>query len=554
MSRKPRRRRYNIKADKLISIHLQTSTCFDLKGSLKDISKTGCSFEVKNTEDTDSLKIGDLLPLGKLSFEDNEWEFGRSVIKFIHTKEELTLFGIMFVDIMAPVDTTFSHYIDLDFSKPTTSSELEIDSMGSTLGDFLEKNSESNDIFKKAYDFQYYFQSLKENDRWGYWLIRKPSSGTKINLTKKRANRRDDFIVMASNDYLGLSSHPEVVEAAKKGLDLYGFGATGSPVTTGQTEEHQKLEHKLSEVFNTESATLFNSGYAANLGTISCLAGVNDLLIADILSHASIADGMLQSKATSRLFKHNDMEHLETILERYREKADGAMIIAEGVFSMDGDSAPLNEIYKLAKKYNCRLMLDDAHSFGVLGTNGLGSAEKYDLHGNIDLTMGTFSKICGTIGGFMCGSKEVIDWINISARSVFFSVGLPPSTVMATLKSLEIFQKEPERRSHLRENISFFVDGLRELGFEIDKNHDSAIVPVIIGDDELLGKMYKILFDAGVYTIPVVYPAVSKNSSRFRFTVSAIHSKVDLDYVLLVIEKALNELKINPKKMCRDVS
>ncbi len=554
MSKKPRRRRYNIKDDKSILIHLQSSTCFDLKGSLRDISKTGCSFEVPKTEETQSLQNGDLIPLGKLTFDEREWAFGRSVVKFSKEKENSTLIGIMFVDLMAPVDTVLSKYLDLDFSKPSIGSELEIDSVGSSLADFLGKDGESNDIFKKAYDYQYYLQSLQENDRWGYWIARKPSSGVRVNLTKKRANGRNDFVMMASNDYLGLSSHPEVIEAAKKGLDQYGFGATGSPVTTGQTEAHEKLEHELAQVFKTESATLFNSGYAANIGTISCLAGVNDILLADFLSHASIVDGMQQTKATSRLFKHNDMRHLELILKRYRDKADGALIVAEGIFSMDGDEAPLDEIYKLAKKYNCRLMLDDAHSFGVIGKNGLGSAEKYDLLGQVDLTMGTFSKICGTIGGFICGEKDLIDWINVSARSVFFSVGLPPSTVLATLKSLEIFQKEPERRNHLKENIQFFVNGLRALGFDIDKNHESSIIPVVIGNERILGQMYKILFDSGVYTIPVVYPAVSKNSSRFRFTVSAIHSQADLDFVLLAIEKAMKELNIDPKEIMKDAS
>ncbi len=554
MTPKPRRKRFFLKEGKEISIHLQSSTCSDFKGSINDISKTGCSFFIRETEGLEELQIGDLLPVGKMTFDGREWAFGRSVVKFKQTKNESILVGIMFVDIMAPVDTTLSKFLELDLSSNNSRSEVEIDSKGSSLADFLGIDGESSDIFKKAHDYRYYLESLQENDRWGYWLARKPSSGVRINLTKKRSNGRDDFIIMASNDYLGLSSHPEVVEAAQKSLSRYGFGATGSPVTTGQTEAHENLQNMLANIYQTESATLFNSGYSANLGTISCLAGVNDLLLADFLSHASIADGMQLSKATSRMFKHNDMRHLEIILKRYREKADGAMIIAEGVFSMDGDCANLPEIKKLAEKYNCRIMLDDAHSFGVLGSQGKGAAEKYGLLGSLDLTMGTFSKICGTIGGYICGSKDVIDWINVSARSVFFSVGLPPSTVDATIKSLEIFQNEPERRDNLKENIQFFVNGVRNLGFDINENHESAIVPLIIGDEDILGRMYKDLFNAGVYTIPVVYPAVSKNSSRFRFTVSAIHTRADLDYVLLVIEKSMKELNYRPKSKSNDAA
>jgi glycine C-acetyltransferase len=263
---------------------------------------------------------------------------------------------------------------------------------------------------------------------------------------------------------------------------------------------------------------------------------------------------MQQSQGVKRFHKHNDIEHLEKVLKRTRGDCEGSLIIVEGIFSMDGDVAPLKDIFNLARKYDSRIFLDDAHSFGVLGKNGLGLGEEANLLGSVDLTMGTFSKICGTIGGFVCGPREVIDWLSVAARSVFFSVALPPSTVAATQRSLEIFQNDPNLLNRLKSNIDFFVTGLRSMGFYFPPDHRSAIVPLIIGDEAKLGKMYKMLYDAGVYTIPVVYPAVSKNSCRFRLTVSALHTTSDLDYVLLVIKRCIEALDIVPSKMVSDES
>jgi glycine C-acetyltransferase len=476
------------------------------------------------------------------------------VVKFVHSGAEKITLGVMFIDAYAPLDGVLSKYIAVNFDNPPIMNDLELDSEDASLADFLGRKDLSKDIFNRAKKYHYYHTSLKKNERWGYWIPREPSKGVRVKLQNKRSNGRDDFILMSSNDYLGLSSHPEVVEAAKSALDKYGFGATGSPVTCGQTEEHEKLQETLGRIFRTESCILFNSGYSANLGSISALVGPNDLVIADILAHASITDGMQQSQGVKRFHKHNDIEHLEKVLKRTRGDCEGSLIIVEGIFSMDGDVAPLKDIFNLARKYDSRIFLDDAHSFGVLGKNGLGLGEEANLLGSVDLTMGTFSKICGTIGGFVCGPREVIDWLSVAARSVFFSVALPPSTVAATQRSLEIFQNDPNLLNRLKSNIDFFVTGLRSMGFYFPPDHRSAIVPLIIGDEAKLGKMYKMLYDAGVYTIPVVYPAVSKNSCRFRLTVSALHTTSDLDYVLLVIKRCIEALDIVPSKMVSDES
>ncbi|MES2768840.1 MAG: aminotransferase class I/II-fold pyridoxal phosphate-dependent enzyme [Bdellovibrionota bacterium] len=544
-----RRTRYQIKDKQELNIHLTSLSGERILGKVREVSSTGLSFELQVASEELPVLKDQVLSEGKLVWEANEWAFGRSVVKFVHKSESKVTLGIMFIDSHAPIEGPLSKCFKMNLEGNMAKSELEYSSDNSSLADFLGKDDGSVDIFNKAKKYHFYHNSLQKSVRWGYWIPREPSKGIRVTLTKKRSDGRNDFIVMSSNDYLGLSARPEVVEATKIALDKYGFGATGSPITCGQTEEHERLQETLSRMFRTEATTLFNSGYAANIGLISSLVGPNDLVIADILSHASIYDGMQLSQGVKRFFKHNDMDHLEKVLSRTRYESNGCLIVAEGVFSMDGDAAPLNDIVSLAKKYDARVMIDEAHSFGVLGKNGLGLSEESNLLGGIDLTMGTFSKICGTIGGFACGSKELIDWLNVSARSVFFSVALPPSTVAATNKSLELFQSEPQLLGKLRSNIEFFTSGLRKMGFDIPKDHKTAIVPVVIGDEEKLGKMYKILYDSGIYTIPVVYPAVSKNTCRFRFTVSAQHSLSDLDYALLVIKRAMEKVGLAPKEI-----
>ena len=344
---------------------------------------------------------------------------------------------------------------------------------------------------------------------------------------------------MGSNDYLGLGSHPEVVEAAKLALDKYGFGSTGSPVTTGQTDLHVELCEKIARIHNKEAALLFNSGYAANIGIISAVTTLGDLVIADQLCHASIQDGMTMSKATSRFFKHNNPEQLRAILEKERANFNGCLVITEGVFSMDGDVACLDKIYAIAREFNCRLMVDQAHCFGVVGPNGLGVCDKYNLMKETDIIMGTFSKICGAIGGFVTGSKDLIDWLRSFSRAQMFSVSLPPSTVAAVSKSLDVFTNNKMILENLRSNVKHFISCLANLGYQNQSNHESAVIPVVIGDESIMGEMYQSLLDDGIICTPVVYPAVGRKNCRFRFTVMASHSKSDLDYAVACLEKAM---------------
>jgi 8-amino-7-oxononanoate synthase len=537
-----RRKRFKVKSDVKVSITIRTLDGEVVKGDVCDLSQTGVLFEIaKGTQDI-PFKDGQILPEGKITWDTHEWAFGRGVLKFLRDGGERLSIGMMFIDNLAPLDGKLSKVLESSFDPNMRERDLNISEGDVSLGDFLAVDIGSNDIFAKAKRYQNYVISMEKSERFGYWITRKPSKGARVQLAKSRPDGRNDFLVFASNDYLGLASHPEVIDAAKTALDRYGFGSTGSSVTTGQTEEHEALEELLSRTLRTESALLFNSGYAANTGIIAGLVGPSDLVIADILSHASIMDGMQMSQGVKRFFKHGDAHHLKRVLERSRAEASGCLIVVEGVFSMDGDSAPLEEILDIARKYDARIMIDEAHSFGVLGKHGLGLAEEAGLMGGIDLTMGTFSKICGAIGGFAAGSREIVDWLKVSARSTFFSVSIPPSTAAAARKGLELFLSRPELLTRLRENINHFAHGLREMGFNLPLNHRTPILPAIVGDEVKLGKIYKMLIDEGVYTIPVVFPAVSRNTCRFRFTVTANHSLSDLDYALIVLKRALEKV------------
>ena len=254
---------------------------------------------------------------------------------------------------------------------------------------------------------------------------------------------------------------------------------------------------------------------------------------------------MQMSRATSRFFKHNDVTHLESILQKERNNYNGCLVITEGVFSMDGDLAKLDEIFKVARKYNARIMVDQAHCFGVVGPNGLGICDKYNLLKDVDIIMGTFSKICGAIGGFAVGSTEVIEWIRAFGRAHVFSVSLPPSTVAAAHRAIELFISQPEISLKLKNNIKYFCKGLIDLGFKLESTHESAVVPVVIGDEKKLGQIYQSLLDDGVSCVPIVYPAVSRKNCRFRFTLMSTHTQSDLDYVISSLEKAMLKSKFD---------
>lgn len=348
------------------------------------------------------------------------------------------------------------------------------------------------------------------------------------------------LIMMASNNYLGLTVHPKVVEASIQAVKTYGSGCTGSRFLNGTLELHEELEERLARFTRREAALVFSTGFQTNLGVISAVVGRRDAVIIDRSDHASIVDGCRLSFGTTLKFKHNDMEDLEAVLENHGDY-EGKLIVVDGVFSMEGDICPLPEIVALAKKYNSRVMVDDAHSVGVLGKRGTGTAEHFGLEKEIDMVMGTFSKSFASLGGFIAGDESVIHFIKHHARSMIFSASMPPPAVAAVLACLDIVESEPERRERLWHNADYFRKGLQDIGFDTGDSQ-TAIIPVVVGENEMTFRFWKDLFDSGVFVNSAVSPAVPPGHSLLRTSVMATHKISQFDQALDTFKKVGKDL------------
>jgi 8-amino-7-oxononanoate synthase len=490
----------------------------------------------------DGFVEGSILPPAKLSWSDKTAYIGRLVLRTHRADKGLFFYGFQTIDNKVPIDGPLSQALEMTES----AYEFELDPEKFSLASFLDSESSNVDLFARCRQFSFLHKKWKETPKYQYRTMRLPSKGARVQLDMKRKHGRNDYLMLSSNDYLGLSSHPKVIEAARQALDQYGFGSTGSPMTTGQTKIHEELSFELARIFGKEKAILFNSGYSANLGIITGLTAEQDLILSDVLAHASIQDAMKMSPATSRFFRHNQPDNLRKVLKESRDQYVGCLVVTEGVFSMDGDIAPVDRIAAISREHNARLMVDEAHSFGVIGPNGLGAAEHFAALPQVDVVMGTFSKICGAIGGFATGSSDMIDWLYHFSRPHLFSVSLPPSTAAASLEALRIFQTERELLLQLRSNIQYFVKGLQSLGFPHLDGHQSAVIPVVVGDEKKLSVMNQHLRHEGVFVVPMVYPAVSRTGARFRFTMIAQHTHTDLDYVLNTLETAMRKADFEP--------
>jgi len=338
------------------------------------------------------------------------------------------------------------------------------------------------------------------------------------------------LLMMASNNYLGLTVHPEVIEAAMQALKRYGSGCTGSRFLNGTLELHEELEERLARFTGREAALVFSTGFQTNLGTISALVGKRDAVIIDRSDHASIVDGCRLSFGTTLKFKHNDMADLESVLKN-AGGYDGRLIVVDGVFSMEGDIANLPAIVELARKYNARVMVDDAHSVGVLGEHGSGTPEHFNLIDKVDLVMGTFSKSFASLGGFIASTAEVVHYLKHNARAMIFSASMPPSALASVLKCLDIIESQPELRTKLWDNANYFRSGLQQLGFNTLAS-ETPIIPVLIGENEPTFAVCKRLFEKGVFVNCAVSPAVAPGSSLLRSSVMASHDRAGLDKAL----------------------
>lgn len=340
----------------------------------------------------------------------------------------------------------------------------------------------------------------------------------------------NEVIQLSSNNYLGLTNHPRLKEAAIKAVEKFGAGTGSVRTIAGTFSMHEEFEKRLAEFKQTEAALVFQSGFTANVGVVSSILGDRDVVISDELNHASIIDGIRLTKANRRIYKHADMKDLEQALIETQE-ARVRLIVTDGVFSMDGDIAPLPEIVELAEKYDALVMVDDAHASGVLGKNGRGSVDHFGLHGRVQIQIGTLSKAIGVLGGYVAGPQVLIDYLIQRARPFLFSTSHPPAVTAACHAAIDLLLEESERIDHLWENARFFQKGLRDLGYDTG-NSETPITPVIIGDEALTMKFSDELFREGVYAQGIAFPTVPKGKARVRTIVTAAHSKEDLEKAL----------------------
>lgn len=351
-----------------------------------------------------------------------------------------------------------------------------------------------------------------------------------------------EVINLSSNNYLGLTVHPKLREAAIKAIEKYGVGSGSVRTIAGTMSLHNELEEKLARFKHTEASLTIQSGYATNLGVISAVMQEGDMIISDELNHASIIDGTRLSKSPRKVYPHKDMAGLRRVLEETKD-ANKVMVVTDGVFSMDGDIAPLPEIVNLAEEYGAFVMVDDAHASGVLGKNGRGTINHFGLDGRVALQIGTLSKGIGALGGYVACSQDMRDFLLQRARPVLFSTSHPPSVVATCIAALELLEEDTSLIERLWENTSFFKHGLEELGFNTGHS-ETPITPVIVGEGALAMQLSNRLFQEGVFAQGIVYPTVAIDKARVRTIVSAIHTREELTKALNMFEKVGKELHI----------
>jgi len=342
-----------------------------------------------------------------------------------------------------------------------------------------------------------------------------------------------EMINLSSNDYLNLTKHPKTIQAGVEALLKYGSGSGGAPLFNGTFDILPKLESRLAKMKGCEDAIVFCNGYGTFSGAISCLLKEGDVAIFDMFNHASIIDGARTVKM--EFFRHNDMKSLETILARVKSDYRNKLVVVDGVFSMDGDISKLDQITEIAHQYGAYVMTDEAHATGVIGKNGRGTPEYYNIEGKVDIVGGTLSKALGSVGGFIAGPKNLVNYLRFYARSYMFSTAPTPQTIASLIAALEVIETEPHLRESLWKNINYFRQNLLELGFNIG-NAETAIFPIIVGNDLIVKEMCRELHENNIYVNPVVYPAVQRKSSRIRITLMTNHTQEHLDATLNMLK------------------
>jgi glycine C-acetyltransferase len=401
-----------------------------------------------------------------------------------------------------------------------------------TFKDF--ENISELDISGRSEIFSEYLSYVRYDDQQTYRVIATSGCNSKIKL---KSDFGDEFISYVSNDYLGFTQHPEVKRAAIEGITKYGTGAGASPLIGGFFDYHKLLEEKIAAFFGypSDSSIIFTTGYTANSATLLALLQKEDVAILDSGVHTSVHEGcILTNKKT---FPHNNIDALERILRQYQDKFRSKLVVVDGIYSQDGDTAPLKEILILCRKYNAYLMVDDAHGIGVTGKTGRGVLERDNIIKDVDFITGTFSKSFGNIGGFVICNAKNAKFIKFQAKQQIFSATAGAST-LGIIKAIDLIDDEPQWLRLLQENIQYFNNGLKKIGVDLG-DRESAIFPIKIGDDVKTLYVSKELMKRGIYTNPILYPAVSRGDSRIRMSLSAVHTKEQMDYTLEMLSQLI---------------
>src|SRR5436309_424307 len=355
-----------------------------------------------------------------------------------------------------------------------------------------------------------------------------------------------EVINLSSNNYLGLTTHPKLKEAAVQAVEEFGVGSGSVRTIAGTMTLHMELEEKIAKFKQVDASVVFQSGFAANAGTVQAVLGKEDVIISDELNHASIIDGCRLSRAEIKVFPHKDVEACEKILQEIQDRGGRKLLITDGVFFMDGDIAPLPALVELAEKYGCIMMIDDAHSSGVLGRNGRGTVDHFNLHGKVDIQVGTLSKAVGVLGGYVCGSRDLIDFLYHRARPFLFSTSHPPGVAASCLAAFDILEQEPERIQNLWDNTKYFKQGLASAGFNTGMS-ETPITPVIVGEAKTAHQFSASLFEEGVLATGLGFPTVPEGKARVRTIVTATHTRQELDRALEVFQRVGKRIGIlNP--------
>ena len=394
----------------------------------------------------------------------------------------------------------------------------------------------NHDLFEKCRSFD----DAKKVQAAGVYPFFRPIESTLGSSVVTHGKRR---VMIGSNNYLGLTHHPRVQEAAKRAIDIYGTGCTGSRFLNGNLKLHEELEEQLADFLGKEACLVFSTGFLSNQGALGCLVSRSDVIYSDRENHASIVEGTRVAMGDTVKFRHNNMDDLERVLIATRSKYEGALLVADGVFSMSGDIFNLPRALELAKKYNCRVYIDDAHALGVLGPQGQGTEHHFGIPSSADITMGTFSKSFASIGGFVAGTADVIHYIKHKARPFMFSAAMPPAAAGTVLECLKIVQEEPEHLAGLWRNSRKMKYELERLGYNTLNSH-TPVIPLPIGDDYTAFSFTQKLYENGVFATPVVKPAVPDGCALIRTSYMASHTDSDLDYVLEVLDRLGKEFGV----------